>query len=86
MRLDAETSGEPEDGAGVLGDIRFEQGDRHRGGAGGPGNAGCVERVCVPTSVIPWSKPLSTASLPGLRSGGKGANKPPTIAPHHLDR
>jgi len=86
MGLDAQAGRQPKDGAGVLGNIGLEKGDRHGGGAaGGAERAGATTAsAAVRDPSSPLYKLPGTASLPGLRSAGKGANKRPTVALHNL--
>jgi hypothetical protein len=73
-------------GAGVLGDIGLEKGYRH--GAARPEGQSGQKATTAFAAVRDPSSPLyklpGTASLPGLRSAGKGANKRPTVALHNL--
>src|ERR1700719_3639435 len=72
MGLKTQAGGKPEHRAGVLGDIGLEQRDSHRACHG----AAAVTRRDRSRSIINWYKPPRMTALAGLRSAGKGANKP----------
>src|SRR5215470_9573712 len=69
--FDSQAGGEAQHRAGVLGDIGLEQRDSHDSKP-----AHCRRPPGSAETIINWYKSPAVAALAGLRSAGKGANKP----------